>query len=390
MSRLISEILNAPEPSFSHLIRELELLAGRPGVDIKLLHEMKQLFKEKAKKLGLDENDTTVKEFYFGLSKRALDDSAKLAKLIGISDGDSSEEMADKSIEFVKKRIGKRNVWTLKTSAARAQLKENSPKKLMKVFGIRSIDSALKRESPALFYCFARKCESTAWSSKYISQASKLTNSDFDFEPMNISKLNSNRVKQLKKARYNLSQVTYVHYETASVLVAPLEKRYEGDVLFLVDSLFNHVKNILRISAYYRRQGFQADFFTKVELIRAGGLRSLETTEYPFSWNTLIHAASELGLTDLVSSEDANVIGEDFLAPSLAQLGQFDIWQHPFAIYSQPGITISTNLSDMIINSINRTPAEKAYIGYGRDSLKHELFARYLRHAPIQKKIVTG
>lgn len=388
MSRLISEILKAPEPSFSHAIAELEALAGRPAVDIKLAHEMKQLFRQKAKELGLDENDTTVKELYFGLSRRALEDSAKLAEIIGITEKDSPKAAAEKCIAYVNKRLDKRKVWALKSATARKQLKDNPPKKLMKIFSVRSIDSALKRASPSHFYCFAHFSELSSWLAKYVAQATKLTNSDFDYRPITISLLRESKASRLKKAGLQLNRMSFAHLETAYIEVVAADERFDGDVLFIVDSLFNHVRSILKSSAYYKYQGFQLDFFSRIQQIRAYGLGGLEQESYPFSWNTLMHAAAELGVPQLiVSTQDSFASAEDLLAPSLAQLGQFDIWKHPFALYGAHDILISSNLSDMIINAINNTSAEDAYVGHARDILKHELFARYLKHPQVRKKV---
>ena len=390
MSRFISEILQASEPSFSHGIQELEALAGRPGVDIKLAYEMKQLFRQKAKDLGLDENDTTAAEIYHALSKQALADSDKLADIIGVKTEDSPKIMIEKSIAYAQKRLGKRLVWSLKASTARKQLKDNPPRRLMKIWNIRSIDSALKREHPSVFYCFTPRAESSAWTTKYIAQAGKLTNSDFDYQLITISLLSESKKTQLEKTGLRLNHITYAHHETASIEVVPLNRRFEGDVLFVVDSLFNHVKDILRLSAYIKHQGFHPDFFSKVERIRAEGLGSLEVTGYPFGWNTRLYAASELGVSDLVSSgSDTGISAEDLLMPSLQQLAQLDTWKHPFALHLEPGVIISSNLSDMIINAVNKVPADKAYVDNGRENLRQELFARYLKHHPVQKRFGT-
>lgn len=390
MPRLISEMLKAPEPAFSHSIHELESLAGKPGIDIRLSHEIKQLFRQKAKDLGLDENDTTLKELYFSLRHRALEDSDRLAEIIGVSPDDSPKAMSEKSIAYVKKRLGKREVWSLKVSTARKQLKDNPPKKMMKLYSIRSIDSALKREQPALFYCFAALVEPSAWQTKYVAQASKLTNSDFDYQPIQISLLADSRQRQLEKAGIKLNRLTYTHYETAAIEVTLMNRRFEGDVLFLVDSLFNHIKHILHLAAYYKYQGFQPDFFSKVEQIRAGGIIPLESANWPFDWHTLLHATAELGVSGLVpGGQDTHLSAEDFLSPSVQQLAQFDIWKQPFALYTDNGLTVSSNLSDMIINAINKYPAETAYVGNARDHLRRELFARYLHHEPVHKKITA-
>lgn len=385
MSRLISEILNAPEPSFSQQIEQLELLAGRPGIDIKLATELPRIYIEKAKALNLDENDTMARELYFSMSKLALSNSNDLAKMLEIKDDDSSRQMVRKSIKYVEKKIGRKNIWALKSSVARRQLKENPPKKLMKIFGIRSIESALKRESLSLFYCFASFTESSAWFNKYVAQAGRLTNSDFDSRTISISIIPASRQNQLAKADIRLNQIVFSDQESAGIEIAVPEKRFEGDVLFVVDSLLTQIKIMLRRSAYYRHQGFKTEFFSKVEKIRAGGFRYVEMDNHPFDWPTLIHATTELGTPSIIQDHEPMLSAEDLLVPSLHQLARFDFWRHPFGLHKKDGIVISFNVSDMIVNAVNNTAPEKAYVENARDALRWELFGRYLNHSRVHE-----
>jgi hypothetical protein len=385
MSRVISEILSLPELAFFHRIEELERLSGRPGVDIKLASELGMLFKEKAGILGLDESDTTSKELYFGMSRLVLEHSDELARAIGVEAKDSPRRMMEKCIKFIEKRIGNRTVWSLKSSIARKQLKDNPPKKLMKIFGIRSMDSALKRERASVFYCFVKFVESPSWLSKYASQAGKLTNSDFDNTRISIGIIPEKRREQLVKSGVNLTQIVYSDQETAAVELSPPEKRFKGDTLFIVDSLLMQIKNMLRRSAYYKHQGLRPDFFSKVELIRKNGFHTVETANQPFDWPTIIHASAELGIPDLLRSHEPLISAEELLIPSTAQLGGFDFWKHPFGTYKDGTVIISFNLSDMIVNAINGISPEQAYIDNGRASLKKELFGRYLGYEPLRR-----
>lgn len=384
MTKLLSEILDIDRPSFTHQINELERLAGRPGLDIRLSNEIKLLFKQKADSLGLDGDDTTAKELYFAMSHLVLDDSDRLAESIGISNQDTPEKMVEGAIEFVKKRTGGRFVWALKTNIARRQLKENPPKKLMKIYGIRSMDSALKRERPSLFYCFAGFIEPAGWLTKYGKQADKLTGSDFDNQNLYINTLAGIRRDQLAKARVNLNHIVYSDQESAGVEVAVPPRRFRGDVLFVVDTLLIHVRNIVRRSAYYKSLGLRPEFTDRIKNARLKGFNNLESYNYPFDWPTLVHAATQLGVTGLFHEQEPFISTEDLMVPSTAQMGGLNFWKHPFGFHAEPGIVVSFNLSDMIINAVNKIPVEKAYLANGRANLKNELFARYLAHERIR------
>lgn len=389
MSKLISEILDIPRPSLAHKIDELEHLSGRPGVDIKLANELKRMFKDKAALLNLDEDDTSAKELYFAMKNHVLENSSKLEKLISAADSDSPKQMIEKAIKFVEKRLGSRTVWALKPSVARKQLKANPPAKLMKIFAIRSIDSALKRERPSVFYCFARFVESKSWVSKYSAQASKLTSSDFDNVRIKTSILSEKRRKQLAEAGVKLNHIIYTDQESAHIEICLPEKRFKGDTLFVIDSLLAHIRNMSRRSEYYKSQSLKPGFNAKIERIRSSGFQSVESSEHPFDWMTLVHASTELGVPGLVQNSDPFVSTEDLLVPSAHQILGLEFWKHPFGMYNEPGIVISFNLSDMIINTINEIPPERAYVDYGRTNLRNELFARYLHHEPVRRKITN-
>lgn len=384
MSRLISEILNAQEPSFSQRIGELEHLAGQPGFDIKLTRELKKIFKKKSGLLGLDENDTTPEELYFAMRKSVLQDSEALSKIVGVKADDSPEAMVKKSVAFIERRVGKKKVWALKSSTLRKQLKANPPNKLMKIFSIRSIDSAIKRERISLLYSLARLTEAMPWMVKYVSQASQLTNSDFDNTEITISAFSARRQKQLDKAGIKLRQIVYSDQESGGIEIAIPAKRFNGDVFFIADSLLVQIKNMLRRSAYYRYYGFNPDFFTKIQRIRANGFPTVEQISHPFDWSTLVHATTELGIGDVIQDSELNTNLDDLLVPSISQLGKFSFWQHPFAMHRGDGATISLNASDMIVNAINETPLEQAYLENGRSALRRELFARYLSNERVR------
>lgn len=383
MTRLISDILDEPRPQLFHKIEKLERLSGKPGVDIRLTGELKLLFKEKARLLGLDENDTTAGELYFAMSQLALKHSDELAEVIGAKPDDTPRQMVNKAIRFVDKRIGKKSVWSLKDSSARRQLKLNPPKKLMKIFSIRSIDSALKRENVSVFYCYAPLSEPSSWFSKYAAQADKLSISDFDYKPVSISILSDIRRRQLDKAGIRLKHIIYAHQETAGIEIAVPDKRFKGDVLFVVDSILLQIKNIVRLAAFYKSQSLKPDFFTNISRIRSEGLDFMESGDSAIGWPAIVYGATELNIPDLLNDETV-LDPEELLVPSLPQLAGFGFWQHPFGAYQESDIVVPFNLSDMIVNAINGTEPARAYKENARKNLKNELFARYLKHEPVR------
>lgn len=388
MSKLISEILDSPRTSLAIKIDELERLSGKPGLDIRLAGELKRLYKQKAGLLGLDEDDTSPKELYFAMKNHVFDSNTKLEKIIGVEPDDSTAQMVGKSVKFVEKRLGKKKVWAVKASTGRKQLKANPPKKLMKIFKIRSIDSALKRESPGLFYCFAGLVEGKAWRAKHAAQSAKMTSSDFDYIKINVSVLDATRREQLEGTGLSLNRIIYSDQESAHIEICLPEKRFKGDTLFIVDSLVHRLKLIMHRAEYYKSQSLKIGFTDKLGAIRSRGFQDIEDPTQPFGWAALMHGSTELGINGLIGEHEPYISAEELLVPSLAQIVNFDFWKHPYGMYHDSDIIVSFNLSDMIINAVNEIPPEKAYINHGRTSLQKELYARYLQHEPVKAKAV--
>jgi hypothetical protein len=294
--------------------------------------------------------------------------------------------MVGKAVKFVVKRLGKRKVWAVKSSTGRKQLRANPPKKLLKIFKLRSIDSALKRETPGLFYCFARLVENQAWSAKHAAQTSRMNTSDFDYVQINLSVLGESRRKQLRDAGVTLNRIIYSDQESAHIEICLPEKRFNGDTLFIVDSLIHQIRLMVHRAEYYKSQGLKADFPDKLADVRSQGFQGLEKPEQPFSWPAILYGSTELGISGLMQPYEPFGSSDDLLIPSLAQIMNFDFWKHPYGMYHDSDMVVSFNLSDMIINAVNGIPPQNAYVNHGRTNLYKELYARYLHHEPVKTR----
>ena len=218
MSRLISDVLQAKEPDFSHFINDWELLAGSPGVDVRLSSELVTVSKNAIKTLGLDVNDTTNEELYFALIKKASQDNQLLEAHLSISQDDSPTIMASKVIKFSIGLAKSRSVWVVKPSVCKKILKENPPKKLLKGLGYRSIDSVLKRESPALILALGASTDQ-AFKKRLITQYKKLTPADFDLRKIEVIPLSSEKLKKLQKAGYQIEDQIIPAYEAGALVI---------------------------------------------------------------------------------------------------------------------------------------------------------------------------
>ena len=386
MARFISDILEAREPHFSQRIAELEKISGKPGVDVRLVGELIARRRNILKSLGLDQDDTEPNELYHGLTQKALSDSENLAKQIGIDPTDKPEVAVEKAIEFTIKSAGNLQLWTLRSSTAKKQLKENPPNKLMKVFSLRSIDSALKREPLSLLFTFAKKTEPKKWQEKYISQAAKLNTTDYGYQNIEISQVHSLRQTQLKKTGLNLSQIVYVNYDVAGIIIITPQKRFAGDVLFLVHSMLQNIKSLKSASLYMKIHSMETDFSTKLEKLRKHGFSNVARDYKSFGWNAY---SKHLSGSDSRDDDGLGIVlSEDFDVVDISQvLEDGAIWQHHYLLMPGDKSIASCNLSDVILNAVNQREPDEAHYLFGQRELNDELFGRYAQLPNVRQHL---
>lgn len=385
MARLISEILREKEPDFSYKIAHFEKLAGNPAIDLRLISEMTIGSKELIKNLGLDENDTTLKELFFALNKKALDDSSKLATKIGIKPEDTPKDVSKKCVNYVEGLLQGSKIWSLKSSVTKRELKDNPPKKLLKILGLRSVDSALKREPLGEILIFSKAVEQKSWKTTYINNAKKITNFDFGFQPIKIHILSPARQSKLSASGIKPPGLIMKDQETASLIVWVPAKRFPGDVIYIVNSLIDNINKLKLNSLYFKHRSIQPGFYKATVDYRQNGLINLSDhlgVGWPAVSRSVISKNNDLEEFDFdVENEYENL--------SLPSLLNDDVWGNHFLLKTDENLIISCNLSDVIINAINNLEPEESVIHHGQSALKNELFSRYLEHDGVVGFIVN-
>lgn len=389
-SRRISGIFNAKEPEFTHSIYELEKLSGRSSHDIRVFVDLMHHFNNLSKELNLDHTDTTPAELYHSLIIQFQNDSKKLSDRLGVNVSDSPAEVAGKCIAYLEKRTEWRKFWCVKQSVLKKQLKNNPPKKVMKVLGLRSMDSLLKREPITQTLILAKIVEGISWRRNYIDQANSMTNSDFDEQKIAIKIISSARLTSLKKAEIRLKQVVYSSEESSYIIVAPADRRFEGDVMFYFDTLVNHINGVISRSAFYRFKGLRPDFFESLKAIRQDGFKQTSFINWPIRWSAIMHSIQHHGNRNLAERLDLNVQAHNLFGLSTErELQQFGIWEKGFVYSDKHGSIVSTNLSDVIINAVNQNSFEESYNEFGKNRLYDELFSRYLNHDRVVDSMLS-
>lgn len=388
MASLISELLQANEPEFSINVRYLEELSGKPGIDVSLISEIIHHKKAATETLGLDKHDTAIEELYYSLNKKALADSESLAKKLNIKPSDKPEDLIDKCSSFVTKHYSNHKIWVLKPSALKKQLKQNPPKKLMRTFKLRSVDSMIKREPIGQVIIYAKKLETKAWIEKHALISNKISPSDYDQQTIEIKRLSKNRQDQLIDSGVSLKQFVFSDFETSLISVATPKTRFEGDVLFFTNLIVENIKQLRTSSAYLKHQALGGDFEAKLSEARKHGINK-PTNNYlsigwrPFLRNQSLRPQEDLEAFELYLDRSPDLLVVELIDDNLA-------WQKNYILHSSSGMTVSFNLSDILINAINRHKPEQSYFLYGQRELHDELYARYLAFPRVKRYFEQG
>jgi hypothetical protein len=391
VSRLISDILQAPEPHFSHTIQQWEQLGNRPGHDARLISDISQRRQEALRALQLDEKDTTPKELFYALRHRAGDSNRELERIIGIKPADTPKQSVDKIVKFVEKMDVPRGVWVVRHTVIKDLLKKQPPKKLLKTLGLRSIDSVLKRNSAYELLSMAVCVESPDWREKFRLKLKKLKPSDFRVNEVGIFQLAPTKAEKFRKAGLAVKSSLVNNYETGSVLVIPPRRRFELDTIGMTMALLQSLHDLRTYSAYFRHISLKSDFGNEVYKTLKGGLPG-RMRDLSIGWKPLQRHFNQspenfsqieqpyLQYDDIVVVAPLDALG--------AELPDLEFWKDKGFSFLYIDTPVSMHLMDVIVNASHRLPYERSTHDYLRHKLWEELAFRYLESPPIQSKTI--
>jgi hypothetical protein len=166
-----------------------------------LLAENIHNLRAKLSQLGLDPNDTTGEELYHALLIKYEKDSANLNKALGIGDKSSFYARSNLAIDWVQHAVKQQTVWALKNPAAKALLKKQPPKKIMKQLHYRSVDSLIKRENVAEVFLALPFFESKSWQQDFETKLRHQGPNNFELKTIQIVKLEADKWGSWSKAK---------------------------------------------------------------------------------------------------------------------------------------------------------------------------------------------
>lgn len=394
MSREIADILGAHTVQFSHLIGRLEERSGRHGHDLRLYSDMRSRALRAVQELGLDPSDTVSGELYFALQERAHAGNTRLAARIGIDQDDSPDLMLNKVMAWVSANTRSSEVWVCKPTLVRSFLKKQPPKLVMKALGLRSVDSALKRNNSAELLTLASSLESEEWVKKFKLNYKRCKPTDFDTKTINFLVIPKDRASKIGKAGFPISRIVSPNYELGSFMLIPPQYRFPLDVLIIAVSLAEAISDMRKYSSYYRTLSVRKDFGQHFYDVSRRGIHQASRTVSEVGWNS-IHRHLVGNEYFLKKIEQPYLSRDDFIAESSLELlarhdPQFEYWKDlEYVFYhhdKKPAVSL--NLVDVVIGATNRSPYENGSVAYGQTQLWEELWSRYLAHDNVAEEII--
>lgn len=398
MTRVLSELLGATEPTFHHDVSRLEAASGHASTDIRLTTEIERATKLKLHELGLDPTDTTGAELYHALQERIRADDARLLGAIERKYGINELPHANISSVLADLPVSK-SCFALKTVVGKRLLAKLPPKQTMKALGYRSFDSMMRREPLFAIFAAAWLLESASWHKLLLDLYKKLTPADFEIRRITIlapdvvhwRKLADTVVAQKKHTVLGLK-------ELGAVIILPFPKHVPPAMTMTTLLIALHEMNEVRsASTYLKLCQVRPDFGNLVQAVVADEpMLSTELLGSPVPWRIIQRYYARFGDRFREEVFEPHVQRDDltwhsvekalsYIEPSLA------FWHHTSTL----GVIdnhrpVSMNIIDAALNFCNQLPYERRIVQYFRHSLWGELIIRYLKHERVEQTVLDG
>jgi hypothetical protein len=396
MSKLLSELLGATEPMFSLALKQLEEASGLPSVDVRLTAEIVGKVRLKTQELGLDPDDTTGKELYFGLMNKIEKHDEHLVKQIGGKDPNDSAALMPLMKQAWDGVDTPKSCWVLKYSVAKTMLKKMPPKQIMKHLGYRSVDSMLKRENLAEIYGALRFAEKPEWLNKFNELYKKLKPSDFETRQIEIVQMPLERwgdiaAPFIHKKRHNITHLK----ELGVILMLPVTVPLRGIAIFTLPLLFHYLQEIRLYSAFFKMQQVKPDFGQiVVETLIADPSSAAVMAGQHIHWRVIQRYFGKLEseyhpeiFEPHVQPEDLHWRRAETLLYQLAP--ELKFWEDlDYVGVMHAGRPLTLNVLDVAASYVNQLPYASRAIYHFRESLWTEIFVRYMGQKTLEEQVL--
>ena len=397
MSRILSELLDAAEPTFTLALRQLEAASGNSSADNRLSSEIASRVRLKTKELGLDSKDTNGQELYYALKHLIGLHDQHLAQALGGRDPDDVADMLPRIKQAIEKSDIPKTCWALKDSVAKKLLQKKPPKNVMKQLRYRSIDSMLKRESMAEIYGALRFAESDSWLIEFIKSYKSLRPGDFESRAIKIVMMPVERWGELAhgfvtKKRHNITHLK----ELGVILILPLPfESLKGITITVLPLLLHYINEIRLYSAFFKLQQVKPHFgATIVDTLIADPGKAAIMAGQEIHWRIIQRYFGKLEHENHPEIFEPHVQPEDLhwrkaeevlykIEPSLSFWRDLD---YVGALYDKR--PVSLNLMDMAVSYVNDLEYGEHAIYHFRESLWNEIFIRYMGQKTLEEQVL--
>ncbi|HSW85673.1 MAG TPA: hypothetical protein VLF79_03645 [Candidatus Saccharimonadales bacterium] len=402
MTRFLSEILDAREPSFRRGMSMLEAASGHPNVDIKITSEIKNGIQIKLRDLGLDPIDTTPEELYQALQLKLQNDDKlltyKLRKLAA-THVSAEGEVVDGIVHAINQLPDSRRCFALRPSVLKTIIKSQPPKNAMKRLGYRSIDSFLKHESPAALLAAAWLSEGESWQKRLLAQYKSLKSSDFEDRNIALLSPRSARWRQLadevvKQTGHNLIGFN----EMGVVMILPLQPEGPpGSSTALLALVLHELNEIRAASTFLKLCVVRRDFGRIVQSVASEeAVARSQLVNKPPPWQLIQRYFSQLGEQSAQEFQhlfEPHILLDEInwhpIEESVATIEpSFRFWQNSASLgLVNHSSAVSFNLIDVALNYCNHLPFEQRMVHYLRNSIWNEIWLRYWRPDSLERAL---
>ncbi len=398
MSKFLSDLLDAEEPTFTQSIQQLEEISGRSGADTKLIGDITGMAHESLRKLGLNPAASTGEEVYQALLGRLEQDIARLTKVIGATDSEDVHHLVPFMIEAANKVKFDRKVFVIKREKAKEFLRTMPPKQLMEHLGYATVDEMIAGEDFDEIYTALRFSEGPEWLTKYNELFKTVTPHDYEERDLRIVHMNHDKYVDLAThfVQKKLHNVTHTK-EMGIIVVVPMHvRKMRGLVLKTLPLLLHYMNEVKLYSTFFKLKSAKPHFGeTVVNTLIADPGSGSQLVGKNIHWRVIQRylgkhkedSVDKVAFEPHVQPEDLHWRrAEDLLYQIDPELEFWKDRDYVGLIYD--GFPVAFNLFDVSFAYSNKESYEGRYAYHFRESLWNEIFVRYMGFKNLANQVL--
>lgn len=388
MSKFLSDLLDAEEPTFTTSVRQLEEASGRTGADTKLIGDITAMAHENLRQLGLNPAASTGEEVYQALLGRLEIDIARLTKVIGANDSEDVHHLVPFMIDAANKVKFDRKVFVIKREKAKEFLRTMPPKQLMEHLGYATVDQMIAGEDFDEIYTALRFSEGPDWLTRYNELFKTVTPHDYEERDLRIVQMDHDKYVDLAThfVQKKLHNVTHTK-EMGIIVVVPMHvKKMRGLVLKTLPLLLHYMNEVKLYSTFFKLKSAKPHFGeTVVNTLIADPGSGSQLVGKNIHWRVIQRylgkhkedSVDRIAFEPHVQPEDLHWRRAEELLYEIDP--ELEFWKdRDYVALNYDGFPVAFNLFDVSFAYSNKESYEGRYAYHFRESLWNEIFVRYL------------